>query len=56
MAKAKTEYTCPLTVNYVELYAIIGDADLVAYIGDNLPSEEVERIVTDFNIYKQNKK
>ena len=51
-----TDYVCPLTVNYKELEEVLNGQDLAEYIGDNLPKEEVERIVIDFNIYKQNKK
>lgn len=56
MAKEVKEYVCPLTVNYVELEALIGDKTIAEYVGDNLPKEEVERIEIDFAIYKQNKK
>lgn len=56
MAKEVKEYVCPLTVNYVELEALLEGKTIAEYIGDKLPAEEVERIAVDFNIYKQNKK
>lgn len=56
MAKETKEYVCPLTVNYIELEALIGNKTIAEYIGDKLPAEEVERIEIDFAIYKQNKK
>ena len=49
-------YVCPLTINYVELEKLLDGKTLKEYVGDNLPKEEVERIETDFAIYKSNKK
>lgn len=56
MAKEVKEYVCPLTVNYVELEALLEGKTIAEYIGDRMEKEEVERISIDFNIYKQNKK
>lgn len=50
-----TTWVSPLDVNYIELTALLGDTNLVDYIGDRLPDDEVKRIETDYAIYLKNK-
>ena len=48
-------YVCPLTVNYVELEALLAGKSIADYIGKNLPENEVKRIENDYKIYLKNK-
>lgn len=48
-------YICPLSINYHELKAIIGNLSIEDYIGENLPKDEVKRIKNDYEIYLKNK-